>query len=223
MTNPPPQIKKPGVKKSEALWLMTFSDLAFVLMCFFIMLLTFSEPKQDKYDAVAQGMSNKKPKKVATKKAKGPDNLKELEEALAKKIKKAKISARVKLGSDGVGIEFKDGMLFRAGSARSNLKFKKIVDDIIKVIAAAPKKYKIKIEGHTDDTPIRGKYRNNWELSAARGISLLKLLSRRGISEGRMTVVAHADTKPKIPVKGLKGAKLRKARATNRRVLIKIY
>jgi chemotaxis protein MotB len=168
-------------------------------------------------------MTSKKLTKATTKKAQGPENLKQLEEQLSKKVQKAKINAQVKLDSQGVAIEFKDGMLFQSGSANSNPRFRKVVGDIIKIIGAAPKKYNIKIEGHTDDTPIRGKYSNNWELSAARGISLLKLMNQRGVSESRMTVVAHADTKPKYSIQGLKGENLRRARAANRRVVIRIF
>jgi chemotaxis protein MotB len=93
----------------------------------------------------------------------------------------------------------------------------------MKVLAMAPADYKLIFEGHTDDVPISGKkFRSNWELSAARGIALLNDFKVRGVAETRMAVRAFAQTKPKIPLTGLKGVPLDNARAANRRVVIRL-
>jgi chemotaxis protein MotB len=90
-------------------------------------------------------------------------------------------------------------------------------------IARAPGKYRLVFEGHTDDVPVRGgPFQSNWDLSAARGISLLESFKKRGIEEDRMSVLAFAHTRPKVPFEGLKGKALQKARAANRRVVIRI-
>lgn len=56
----------------------------------------------------------------------------------------------------------------------------------------------IRLEGHTDALPISNeRFRSNWDLSAARGASILLWMSRvHGIDTGRMAVVAYADTAP---------------------------
>ena len=38
--------KKIRVKKNEALWMLTFADLSFILMCFFALLLSMSKPNE---------------------------------------------------------------------------------------------------------------------------------------------------------------------------------
>jgi len=56
----------------------------------------------------------------------------------------------------------------------------------------------IRLEGHTDSRPIHtDRFHNNWELSAARGIAMLDLLTTRfGIPHERLAVVGYADTVP---------------------------
>jgi chemotaxis protein MotB len=54
----------------------------------------------------------------------------------------------------------------------------------------------IRLEGHTDSQPIsNNRFRSNWELSAARSIAMMKIMTDRyGISPERMAIVGYADT-----------------------------
>jgi chemotaxis protein MotB len=54
----------------------------------------------------------------------------------------------------------------------------------------------LRLEGHTDSLPIdNARFHNNWELSAARGIAMLRLLNERyGVASQRMAIVGYADT-----------------------------
>ena len=216
------EVKKPQAKKSEALWMMTFSDLSFILMCFFALLLSFTKPNKHQFEAVRDGMV-KSQQKTEPKKNR---NLKQVAQEIAKEIKKRKLGkvANVRLDSEGISVEFKDKLLFAPGSAQTNLNSRKTSRDLMRLIAKSPPKYKITIEGHTDDTPIggRSKFRSNWDLSAARGVTLLNKFKRLGVNQDRMRIIAYADTKPKIPIKGKLGNKLKAARAANRRVVIRI-
>jgi len=76
----------------------------------------------------------------------------------------------------------------------------------------------VRLEGHTDAVPIHNsRFRNNWELSAARGIAMLQLLqSRFGVPENRMAIVGYAETAPRESNGSEEG------RAHNRRVDIVI-
>jgi chemotaxis protein MotB len=57
---------------------------------------------------------------------------------------------------------------------------------------------KFRIEGHTDDIPVSedSQFSSNWELSAARSISVLDYLLNLGLPEGRFQVAGFADTVP---------------------------
>jgi chemotaxis protein MotB len=76
----------------------------------------------------------------------------------------------------------------------------------------------VSLVGHADAVPIHNRrFRNNWELSAARGLALLDLLSNRyGIAESRLSVASDGSYRPKSPNDTPDG------RASNRRVEIVI-
>jgi chemotaxis protein MotB len=76
---------------------------------------------------------------------------------------------------------------------------------------------RITVEGHTDNQPIEtARFKSNWELSAARGISVVRLMTSSGILQSRFRVVAYADTLP------LADNATPDGRATNRRVTIAV-
>lgn len=213
---PPPTLrKKIKVEKGEGLWLMSFSDMSLILMSFFILQLSFSTPDKRKYENVAEAMGTPKTSQ----------NLKAIENELKAAINEQKLSHAVQVQStvDGLVIELKDQILFESGVATISPKQLPTVDRVLGIIAKTQGRYKVIVEGHTDDVPIKkGNFSSNWELSAARGISLLHSFRERGLAEEQIAIVARAQTQPKVAVTGLKGEALRKARAANRRVVIRI-
>lgn len=76
----------------------------------------------------------------------------------------------------------------------------------------------VRLEGHTDSVPIHtARFHNNWELSAARSIAMLGVLSGKfNIPSERFSVTGYADTNPVAPNDTDQG------RARNRRVDIVI-
>lgn len=223
---PPPAIesfrrRKSKVQKGEGLWLMSFSDMSLILMSFFVLQLSYSTPDKRKYDNLNTAMAAKPG-------AEPKDNLQTIAAKVTEVIKEKKLDKTVeaRLDVDGLKIELKDAALFEVGSASLSEKNAPVVEQVMELIASAPGDYKLVIEGHTDDQPL-GKsglvrFKSNWDLSAARGISLLDSFKARGVAERRMTVAAYAHTRPKVSVKGLKDEALKKARAANRRVVIRI-
>ncbi len=212
----PPRIK---VKKKEALWLYSLTDLTFILMAFFALMLSMSKPDRQQYDQVASAVQAENPasEKLA--------NLTVVAEDLEKAIKQQKLEDDIKVRIDinGLLLEFSEKLVFASGSAQASPNFESTTEKVLSVLSQAPDRYIIHIEGHTDDQPIQSKsFKSNWDLSAARGITLLKLLQERGLDEKRMRVQAVAHTQPKIPVEGKTGQSLQEARRANRRVIIRL-
>ncbi len=210
--------KKFKVQKGEGLWLLSFSDLSMILISFFILMLSYSKPDKKKEDQVKSAIEN-------AGAARPQNNLQELQTRIQNEVKKQGLqaSANVTFDADGLSVEFKDSLLFSTGSADADPRFQKVVGSVMAVIADAPTKYKLIFEGHTDETKVLGgRYASNWELSAARGITLMQQFQRRGVQPDRMSVTAYADTKPKVPTKDKKGKLLQQARSANRRVVIRI-
>ncbi len=77
-----------------------------------------------------------------------------------------------------------------------------ILDKVAKSIKSSDET--IRVEGHTDDLPVGPSFRefwvSNWELSAARAASVVRLFQwRHGIDPTRMEAVGHAFYKPVAP------------------------
>lgn len=79
----------------------------------------------------------------------------------------------VKKSERGIGLVFRDDLLFDKGQAIVKPDVKKILYSLANIL----KKYNknIRIEGHTDNIPIKNNYfDSNWELSTTRAISVVK-------------------------------------------------
>lgn len=103
---------------------------------------------------------------------------------------------------------------FSSGSAEFNPEFLPIMDKITAVVNGS--RGTVTVAGHTDNIPIKaGLYRSNWELSAARAVSVAQALLTDGtVDEKRLIIEGHADTVP------LTDNDTPEGRAENRRVEI---
>jgi chemotaxis protein MotB len=103
------------------------------------------------------------------------------------------------LDQDKVRVRFPENIVFATGQVEISQAMSPLMDALAKVFQK-PEVIEIRIEGHTDDTPTRGsRFPSNWELSAARAMSLFHALSARGVPNGRMIAAGMGD---KHPIKG---------------------
>jgi chemotaxis protein MotB len=73
----------------------------------------------------------------------------------------------------------------------------------------------IRIEGHTDNVPIRSaQFPSNWELSAARAINVAKYLQQQGLDPANLSAAAFSEFKP------VADNATKEGRAKNRRIEI---
>jgi len=120
-------------------------------------------------------------------------SLKVLTQQLEQEIKSGKL--QISMGARGLTISFTQAALFPSGEDV-------IAPDTygsIRKIAAAINDIPnpVRMEGHTDAVPIHNsRFRSNWELSAARSIALLELLTSFGVSKDRLSIAGYADTSP---------------------------
>jgi chemotaxis protein MotB len=113
-------------------------------------------------------------------------------------------------------VSLQEAAFFSPGDATVSVQSYSTIGNIAKAIAEVPNP--VRLEGHTDSVPIHNsRFRSNWELSAARSIAMLELLSSRfEIPREKLAVAGYADT---IPVAG---NDTEEGRARNRRVDIVI-
>jgi len=139
-------------------------------------------------------------------------------EVLSKELK-AEIEAgkiQVNLEARGLVVSFRQATLFPSGedviSESASGSLEKVAAAMSKIPNPA------RLEGHTDSRPIRtSRFRSNWELSAARSIALLEVLSTRfHAPRERISVAGYAENAP------LASNDTEEGRARNRRVDIVI-
>ena len=75
-----------------------------------------------------------------------------------------------------VYVSLQENLLFPSGSAVVNPKGKEALGKLAEVLNMNPD-ITVDIEGHTDSIPIRGKYKDNWDLSTARANSIVRILT----------------------------------------------
>jgi len=120
-------------------------------------------------------------------------SLKILTAQLDTEIKQGKL--QISMGVRGLTISFTQAALFPSGEDV----IAKDTYPSIEKIAAAVKQIPnpVRLEGHTDAVPIHNsRFRSNWELSAARSIALLELLTSFEVSRDRLSIAGYADTAP---------------------------
>ncbi|GAB6991366.1 flagellar motor protein MotB [Paenibacillus pini] len=97
----------------------------------------------------------------------------------------------------GIAITLSDKFLFDIGKAD----LKPISEPALDKLASLFKELKttISIEGHTDNVPIThaSKYKDNWDLSGARALSILRFfLDQKKLNPAEFQYAGYADTRP---------------------------
>jgi len=85
---------------------------------------------------------------------------------------------------------------FPTGQAKLLESFQPTLQRIAALIASK-KGYMVVVSGHTDNTPIKTvQFPSNWELSAARAISVAKSLTENGVDPARVSIQGNAEHRP---------------------------
>ncbi|BCS87115.1 OmpA/MotB family protein [Pseudodesulfovibrio sediminis] len=212
----------PPVDEGLPPWMATFADMVTLLLCFFVLLLSFAEQSEEKYrdalgslkgafgvkevravsEDMAQFNTSPKAKEMAASISRDERLLLGVVmriKSLLEEDKDLMEGTGVTADRDGVVFSASSSAMFEPGSAELARKATDILDKVIDVL----KDYKLKIvvRGHTDDRPISSKkYPSNWELSAARAAMALDyIVNKGGIEISRAKAVGYADTRPAVP------------------------
>lgn len=106
----------------------------------------------------------------------------------------------VELQERGVVISITASFLFKSGSADIEKESLPIVDKIGNILLSVPGNH-IRIEGHTDNDPIKTSvFPSNWELSSARATNVLRfIVEKSGIKPEVVSSVGYGEYRPKAP------------------------
>ncbi|MEM1107172.1 MAG: OmpA family protein [Planctomycetota bacterium] len=116
-------------------------------------------------------------------------------------------------------IQFRSDVTFATGSANLRESAEPIISKLAAVLSSpVASEYEVRVVGHTDNVPMRNaaniqRFGDNWGLSTARAVSVMKGFRDAGIPEARMSVAGYGEFRPVEP-NGPKGSE------ANRRVEI---
>jgi chemotaxis protein MotB len=116
---------------------------------------------------------------------------------------------------EGLTIHLLERLLFESGSAELKPEAKAVLDTIAEILKFLPNK--IRIEGHTDDRPIKSaRFPSNWHLSVARALNTAYYLMSKGVNPEKISIAGYSEYRPIAPNDSEEN------RAKNRRVDIVI-
>ena len=221
-------------------WVMTFADLVTLLMVFFILLFAMGSIEDEKWRLVKESLksalgSDSIPESgtrqgldviSATLNEESLQAVDEVGAMVAKEIEeiaseveefvyKNKLAGQVQVSSDerGAVITVSDIVLFSPGTAKMSAKGSEVIKQVFDLLNQF--NYKVKIEGHTDDSPIHtARFPSNWELSASRAAEVARMFVESGFSADNLSIEGLAQFRPKVPNTSSIN------RATNRRIEI---
>ena len=115
----------------------------------------------------------------------------------------------------GLGVEINASVLFSPGQALLRQESSRVIEAVAQVLKNDS--HAIQVEGHTDNIPIvTEKFPSNWELSAVRASSVVRLMIGNGVDAVRLTAAGYGENRPVGPNDTEEG------RMRNRRVTIMI-
>jgi chemotaxis protein MotB len=137
-------------------------------------------------------------------------SLKVLTEDLKKEIEAGRI--QISMQPRGLVVSFAQAALFPSGEDVIAPDAYAGLEKVARAISKLPNP--VRLEGHTDAVPIHTqRFRSNWDLSAARSIALMEILTARfEVPRTRLSIAGYADNAPVAPNDSEAG------RARNRRV-----
>ena len=137
----------------------------------------------------------------------------DLRQSLGSLIDQGKV--KVTQSKRGIAVEISDSILFDTGRADLQASSEEALLAIANLVKNSDNL--IQVEGHTDNQPIRaGQFPSNWELSAARAASVVRLFEQAGVAPQRMAAIGFGQFRPMDTNDAAQG------RAKNRRVTLNI-
>jgi chemotaxis protein MotB len=119
----------------------------------------------------------------------------ELERRLADQIAKDQVS--LKMGEAGLVIILSDEILFDSGKAEIKPEAAPVLDKVADIIVKEVPDKNIGISGHSDNVPITySAWKSNWELSAARAMTVLHYMEGKGVVPARLSATGYGEFRP---------------------------
>lgn len=214
-------MKKRRNKSSSgsANWLATYADLVTLLLCFFVLLFSFSTVDAKKFQEIMNSFQGStgvleggktldeinydNPESEDEELTEENEELEEIKQYLEKYTAENNLNDKIVIqyNERGLMIRTMDNVFFDSGKADIKSDSKKILIFIGNLLNKQELKEKqIKVEGHTDNVVMNSEeFPSNWELSVIRATNVLRLFVEEiGISSDRISASGYGPNKPVV-------------------------
>ncbi len=198
---------------------ISYSDMVTLLLILFVYLFSVSEIDPEKLAGAAESMKSVVTKDVAKQAVNTLQQelakLKDMQKDINTMIQKENLQDQVSVtfANNQLELNLGEAILFEPGKADLKPAATEVLSRIGKLFLISDTK--VTVEGYTDNIPMHSpQYPSNWELSAARASSVVRLLQTMGLPTDRFIVLGRGETYPLLPNSSVEN------RAKNRRVKI---
>ncbi|MNZ59987.1 Motility protein B [compost metagenome] len=226
--------------ENQERWLVSYADFITLLFAFFVVMYSISSINEGKYKILSEtltGVFNQPehamkaiPIGEERPRTTQKEQLREVQNGAAEDnpLEQIADSVRAAFGDliatdqlhvrgteQWIEITLNSSLLFPSGEALPNEAAFNIIEKVAGILA--PYRNPVNVEGFTDNVPIHNaRFPTNWELSAARAASIVRLLAQDGVDPGRLAAVGYGEFRPLADNADAEG------RARNRRVVLVI-
>ncbi len=215
--------KKPATPSHEEhpdeTWLIPYSDLLTLLLALFIVLFASSSLDKNKAAQIQYALAA----------AFGSGGMDEDSGNIinfmndAKDLNLEEEGIIISSDANGATLEMASINLFDKGSVILKPEAIPVIKKISLLLNSNKyKKYRISVEGHTDDTNESDTLPSNWELSGARAGAVVRAMINNNMDINRFKAVGLAEISPAYPNKNPYGEPIPENRLKNRRVIVRI-
>ncbi len=225
---------------SQERWLISYADFITLLFALFVVMYALSSVSEGKLRVLGDSLGSAfrinrvkslepitpapgidflphKPTKTSDPQVKQRDEMRGIAQDILKVmgtfVRDGKVAVTQTNG--GIAVEINASVLFDSGQAQLRAESRQALRQVANVLA--PTTQRIQVEGYTDNTPISNSYfPSNWELSAARASSVVRLFIDNGVAEPRLSVIGYGPNRP------VTSNDTPESRARNRRVTVMI-
>ncbi len=220
MVKKKPQLP-PHEEHADETWLIPYSDLLTLLLALFIVLFASSSLDKNKAAQIQYALA-------AAFSSGGGDASEGIITSFLNDVADLNLEEDgviVSTDADGANLEMTTINLFDKGSVKIKAEAYPVIKKISHLLNSAKyKRFRINVEGHTDDTSESqiAELPSNWELSAARAGAVTRTMISNGMEDSRFKAVGLAGISPAYPNLNPYGEPIPENRIKNRRVIIRI-
>jgi chemotaxis protein MotB len=223
--------KRVDININHERWLVSYADFVTLLFAFFVVMYSVSQVNESKYQELSASLEsvftlqgendltteNNAAENTHTNQLPHVDPFSALSDDIQKKLADliGENSIQVSSNEWWIQISLNNRIVFPLGSVVPSQQAENILEDVATLLRDLDNP--IQVEGFTDNLSIRtAQFPSNWELSAARSASIVKLLITQGVAAKRLSAMGYGEFQP------IADNNTEAGRAENRRVVLMI-